>query len=43
MQRPKTIRDIDSVLREDRDRKPWDPANQGAASELGVGVINGTV
>lgn len=38
-----TMRDIDSVLGEGRDGMPWDPANQGAASELGVGDINGTL
>lgn len=43
MQRPKTVRDIDSVLGEGQDEMPWDPAYQGAVSELGVGDINGTV
>ena len=38
-----TMRDIDSVLGEGRDGMLWDPANQGAASELGVGDINGTL
>lgn len=38
-----TVRDTDSVLGEGWDRMPWDPANQGAASELGVGDINGTL
>lgn len=42
-QRPQTMRDTESVFGEGRDRMPWDPANQGAASKLSVGDIIGTV